>query len=748
MSFASLGQLQQQLSNDSLSDEDNNDNCSSPPRQQRQHIFRPGGNSGQVTTVKGAMGDGQASVTLSSLLSLLDSATDKSAPPTPLIKRANYYVYANKLCAHVRTDLLVHVLDDRWTRVKLFSRKVAVSCPSVQLVALDDTLAADKGQEEGQGDGKGNVQQTTQVQVGAVMEVGVDEQGNHALIVNKAGRYLVQLELDVPYTTTRETALKLSVPLATQNQLELHVAKSSLEVKVDPALFMSQEDGSADDASQAGGCMTVVKCRLPPTRSISMQWTPKAAEVQAELKEKLPKTVTSTQSALHSIGEGIVASNVRFVYTILNGSVSLLHIGVSEGARVLSVDGLGVKRWEMVEQQHEQAEEGAEGADTEVDSGSRKVLKVHLEYGIEDRYELCVQTEVEMKGTSCDVDIPTFRSFGEGLKREKGHVGIEARTNVEVQFLDGVGLAMIDTSELDQYIWAQASNAIIMGYKFLHPDFALSLNVKKHSDVDVLIAVVEKAHITVSVTEEGRMLTKIVAQVRNTQRQFLRVETPKGSEVWSTVVAGKPVKPAMDKDARLMIPLNKSSFVGAEGEANKPSEFCVEFVYLQRPDGPDDNENNLAAMQTRGSLAYLCPKLDIPINHLLVSLYVPANYRYAEFESEGNLKETKRFSTSVPSATSTSTSSYGQQSNLRRDSMIRTQMPSKSKARSKKIRRARAAGKAHGVLPVQVDVPLQGTEFKFEQLLVSGMTSLSLSVEYLRIKKKAQRKLDGCCVLM
>jgi hypothetical protein len=48
-------------------------------------------------------------------------------------------------------------------------------------------------------------------------------------------------------------------------------------------------------------------------------------------------------------------------------------------------------------------------------------------------------------------------------------------------------------------------------------------------------------------------------------------------------------------------------------------------------------------------------------------------------------------------------------------------------------------------LPVHVSVPTQGTEFKFEQLLVSGKAA-TLQVDYKKNKKEsAYAKRKGCC---
>lgn len=62
----------------------------------------------------------------------------------------------------------------------------------------------------------------------------------------------------------------------------------------------------------------------------------------------------------------------------------------------------------------------------------------------------------------------------------------------------------------------------------------MKIDVKKHEDVGVLIAVVEAAWYTVTVSEEGSMMYKLRMLVRNTQKQYLRVSIPSEFEIWST----------------------------------------------------------------------------------------------------------------------------------------------------------------------------------------------------------------------
>lgn len=72
-----------------------------------------------------------------------------------------------------------------------------------------------------------------------------------------------------------------------------------------------------------------------------------------------------------------------------------------------------------------------------------------MEYGLEDYYEFTVISELEMKGMSCKVTLPKFSALAnKEVTRETGFIGVEARTNVEVEELETEGLSMIDIREV------------------------------------------------------------------------------------------------------------------------------------------------------------------------------------------------------------------------------------------------------------------------------------------------------------
>ena len=81
---------------------------------------------------------------------------------------------------------------------------------------------------------------------------------------------------------------------------------------------------------------------------------------------------------------------------------------------------------------------------------------------------------------------------------------------------------------------------------------------KKSIPIEVLVATIDTAFVEATLVEDGRLATKVTFHVRNNQKQFLRVQLPEHSIVWSTFVADNPVKPATDaqRPGTVLVSLN------------------------------------------------------------------------------------------------------------------------------------------------------------------------------------------------
>jgi len=223
---------------------------------------------------------------------------------------------------------------------------------------------------------------------------------------------------------------------------------------------------------------------------------------------------------------------------------------------------------------------------------------------------------------------------------------------------------------------------------------------------------------------------------------YVRIKIPASYDIWSTSVAGASVKPAKDEEGRVMIPLQKSS-------GSDQGKFTVELIYI---------ETEEKALTPRGNLALDLATIDLPINNLCVSLFLPFEYTFDKFN--GVLKEVQYFAKTpyfeddavsyVPPQRSQarhmsrrdSVSSISSNSGEKLDMLMDYDMG----GRSEKIN---FVSKAVGVLPVRVEMPTNGQEFKFEQLLVMG-GEISVDVNYTRKKNTSygsERTKSKCTIL-
>ncbi|MDD5070192.1 MAG: hypothetical protein PHV17_05630, partial [Candidatus Omnitrophica bacterium] len=168
--------------------------------------------------------------------------------------------------------------------------------------------------------------------------------------------------------------------------------------------------------------------------------------------------------------------------------------------------------------------------------------------------------------------------------------------------------------------------------------------------------------------------------------QFLRLVLPPKATLWSAFVSGKPVKPAIDKEGNVLIPLEKSQLQGEDLR-----QFPVEIVYLDK-----FKKMNFFG----GSLKMTLPKVDIPLSEVYWSVYFPQGYKY--FYADGDVKPVKVYTPNlVKKAISNEIGNIGSQY-----SSVVTRYQDKPSINK-------------GVLPIKVTVPRQGQLLKFSKLLVT-----------------------------
>eukprot|EP01133_Synstelium_polycarpum_P017752 gene17752-21172_t len=519
------------------------------------------------------------------------------------ISRADYVGVAEASAVELNCtfDILVFEQDQK---VPLLPSSIAVKRSSI--------LYSDKVNQEPR------VADTTSV-------IGVESQA-HLFFADAPGRYTVKMDVLVNYLTAKKNGFGFSTPKATFNQMSISVPRE-VQIKIDPASTSDETEGVSHDGQRTAN--------VPPTSYLKVQWTDYEVDEPTDLVAtetplvpatadpgKLTEQTKATvqQYSMASVGEGVVMISSSIKYSVVSGSISSFEVIVGNQLNIQSVDGYDIKKWECFPIAPLIDIQG--GSKTKV---TEKLIKVVLNSPVESDYILNILSEIEMESTSGEVTIPSVRCRGSEISREKGFLVVESTANVEVDQLHRDGLTLIDKTEVPRTLANMTSGPMLLSYKFLVPKYSLTIKITKHSDLQVLVAFCEAASFIATLSTEGSLLKKLVLKIRNTQQQYIRITIPHQFEIWSTIVASKAVKPALDESGTVMIPLNKSS-----GEKGIQKPFVVEIVYKHT-----DNID----LHNQGILSVQFPIIDIPISNL---------YEYKYGEIKGNIKEVRYFSESPP----------------------------------------------------------------------------------------------------
>lgn len=490
--------------------------------------------------------------------------------------------------------------------------------------------------------------------------------GKYCVLVNKPGRYLLEVEFFVKVKRERENgpgSLLLDVVSSPISILKIQLEQGNYDIFADPSIKV--ESKKEKERTRAVAI-------LPYTEQVRIRWSPTLVREEVGEVKLEPKLYAET-ATLISLGEGVAKCTSQIQYSILQSEVAHLVLSLPEDVGVIEVKGKDIRNWKVNKKDKIQD------------------LDVYLSYGVKGPYRLTVVYEKTIGAGSVTAQIPELKVVG--VEREKGYIGIEAQTNIEIT--EGVkkGVSPVDIKELPRIIWRRAKNPLLMGYKYLEHPFSITLDVTKHKEVPVLVAIVDNAGYTCLYTRDGKILSRALYWVRNNVKQFLKVTLPDSAELWSCAIDGAPVKPAKDSQGNILIPLKKS-----QNEADSLSQFSVEVVYLL----PASKINRF------GRVGMVMPKIDLPQNVLWVNMYMPKNKSYFKFKGDLEFQKSPDFGIF----------------NL----YVKRSMQAKKKYVQRSTNLSQVAGdyaelesvaRVPGVLPVKIEIPKEGKLLQFRKFLVT-----------------------------
>ncbi|NMB75473.1 MAG: hypothetical protein GYA21_10145 [Myxococcales bacterium] len=522
-----------------------------------------------------------------------------------------------------------------------------------------------------------------------------------ALVLRGPGRHKLRLvqEVRAPAEPGVNEALLPLPPAAS--------ARITLEL---PARYSDVEVANASLERTAAGGRARYQGTLGPGTELHLQYTlPAEKQEEVQVRPKGPPKVFATLNTLVSVEEASIRSINQVEFEVRDAPVTAFSIQLPKGYALAELSGTGVV-----------------GAPEPDDGG---LLRVPVNFEVKGTYNLRLVADRTLEDASFDLDLPLPRA--QGVEQQKGHIGVQVTSGAEITVQAARGVVGRDFSELPQAIASEARGSIMLAFGYRKADLAVLLHVERHSPMPVLDAAIDQANLVLQLTPEGHSVSQAVYLVRNNNRQFLRLRLPDKSQVWSTRVNNRPVKPSLEvaregRPAEVLVPLERSTRSGSE-----LAPYDVEVILYS----PGEAISGLGRIDVR------LPEADLPASRMEVSLFLPERrFRLGvsgDFEEEsppeygyfpsfvlgGMAKQPAIYRAEPPAAIAAAPAGYPEEETKSKDMGAR-QMALEKKF-DERIQQAQAEGglgllpaSSVGTLPARFTLPRSGQLIRLTRLIV------------------------------
>lgn len=427
----------------------------------------------------------------------------------------------------------------------------------------------------------------------ALEDVKID--GEQALVLRENGYHTVILSRSGEYTVDASFSLKSS--------LERGPHKIDIGILETPITLLRLEIPLKDidvDIPQAQHVLTTVSDNatnvfavITPGRTMSVQWRKKIA-----VAEKIPPKLYCEIYNLVSIDDDALKINADVNYNILHSEVDAVSVSIPDDVNVLSVTGEVVGEWQ------------------EKVADDLRVIYIPFTYAKKGAVTVNIIAEKTLPENGETTELSGIRTLD--TVRETGFIGIELITSAEVKVPESEGVEKIAVQKLPPLLFNKSVKPLMLGFKYLKHPYALVLDIERHEKIAVPVAAINSASIVTLFTEDGKVVHRLVYQVRNNAKQFLEIQLPEESDVWSVFVGNQPVESSMKEQGHLLVPLIRSQYLN-----NVLQTFPVEVIYCL-------TEDRFALWSSRKARL---PSVDLLVSRLIWSVYLPNDYNYLYFSS-------------------------------------------------------------------------------------------------------------------
>ncbi|MCP3957159.1 MAG: hypothetical protein GY719_04845 [bacterium] len=416
------------------------------------------------------------------------------------------------------------------------------------------------------------------------------------------GRLVVEIGYDRSIDTGDEAG-PIEVPLMRSLDAQRQRGMVALLSGPDLALRPATDDGATRVGENQLPAFVRDRVELAVAHTYKYVEEPPELTVEAAPPERQQGRFDAEVDTLISLGEVTMKGSASVEIDVKSGRIMELTLTLPAEVNLLGLTGPSVR-------QHQVSE-----------AGGRQDVAVEFTQEMEGQFRLELAYErllLDGDGPDAELDVPTLGV--PGAEVEQGRIAVEALSAVEVRPAAVEQLTSLDAGELPQQLVLRTTNPILLAYKYVNPPHRLALTVTRHEMVAVHEAAIDRAEYRTLFTRDGLSVTAARFEVRNSRRQFLRLELPPGSELWSAFVDGRAEKPARTVDEagreQTLIKIIHST-----------DGFPVELVF----------ETPVSAIQGLGKLSAVLPRPEILVTRSRWDVYLPEGVEYGEPSNEMEL---------------------------------------------------------------------------------------------------------------
>lgn len=439
-------------------------------------------------------------------------------------------------------------------------------------------------------------------ETGAIADWRLTRDGNAQLLQifldrQIQGELLFDVFYDRSLTSGESEALPLLTARGVGRQRGMVALLSSRELTLDPV------DEGASTRVGENQLPSFVRDEIELTIAHTFKYTdaPPSMTVAPSVPERVAGRFDAQVDSLLSLGDVTLTSAASVEIHVKSGGVDQMELVLPEGANLLNLSAPSLRSHR-------------------ISDDDDRVVELEFTQEMEGHFRIELSYERILGEDEIEIDASTLRVRGADV--EQGRIAVEALSAAEVTPSATDELSPIEVNELPRQLVLQTTNPILLAFKYVRaePEPRLALRVTRHRVVDVQEATIDSAEYKTLFTRDGLSVTTVRFMVRNARKQFLRIDLPEDSEVWSVFVAGRPEKPALaegeDENGSLLIKI-----------VNRTEGFPVDLIFATRA----------PSIGRLGTVRARLPRPDILVTDTRWDLYLPEGLDYRPATSNLNV---------------------------------------------------------------------------------------------------------------